>query len=696
MSLSDVNPPMARPSTTTLVGHTVARMTASVALIFLVVSGNFMAGPPIFHWIPLVILTVTGILGWIAVALYRGRLDAELLAAATVPSVAVAITASLSAYPSLSWDSAWHLSTLAGTALLVWYALARWGPRDFVVVLGSLLVLLVAGYLLQVVLAYQTWLSLGMSAATLPLRPLNAGSLALIPTWLSDYVILLAPVMVVIFARAGRGGRWMAAALAVASVAVVIIGGTRSLWLLTAAVAGGLFIAWLWHRPHGRVLVGIGVVVGLLASIAFALALGGRVARSLDEGRLSAFGSAVAQFVRSPIFGTGPGTYGEYRLGYSVQYLEHLAFPNSHNVVLSTAAEEGLLGVLALAIVVACCLVVLRRRWREPDRDTVLLVAAGAGIVVVLGHALVDVVIDVPGIMVCLMVVAGIALVRPSPPKSVTPGPGVGRSVAGHRMPAALAAIGVLVLVLTGALASRFEVSLVRQVQADGAVRGDPGAALTAAVDAASLTPDSTPAWNAIAVAADRAGRLDEAIVAVRHMIALEPFAQHQAELAILLDRSGDSAGAIQEMRSAAADQRDPFVQLNAAILLSKYGLRAEAERAATQLIVLQPLIGIQRSALPAGVQSLWADATAAAIPQLEAAGQWDDALAAALLGNLSLAPGVVAASPVARRAILADVEAAWGGSAASRTAVEHAARADPSDTTCLRGHGAWRRSVAT
>ena len=369
MSLSDVNPPMARPSTTTLVGHTVARMAASVALIFLVVSGNFMAGPPIFHWIPLVILTFTGVLGWLAIGLDRERLDGELLLAAVVPSVVAAGTASLSAYPSLSWDSAWHLSTLAGTALLVWYALARWGLRDFVVVLGSLLVLLVAGYLLQVVLAYQTWLSLGMSATTLPLRPLNAGSLALIPTWLSDYVILLAPVMVVIFGRAGRGGRWIAAALAVASVP-----SSSS----AAPDRSGCLRPWSLADCSSPGCGANGTGVRSWASASSSACSRRSRLRWPSEGALrgaSTRGGCPPSGPRSRVCPFAdlrhwPGHVRRIASAVLRGVLDHLAFPNSHDVVLSTLAEEGLLGVLALAIVVACCLVVVRRRWREPSPDT--------------------------------------------------------------------------------------------------------------------------------------------------------------------------------------------------------------------------------------------------------------------------------------------------------------------------------------
>ena len=665
------------------------RLAATIALLVLIVDSNFMAGPPLVHWIPLAMFGVLGVLGWLVVARDAARLEVEFLVAAVAPLAAATLTAAASAYPSLSWSAAFDLALMSGTGLLICYAISLQGTRDILSVLGVMLVILVTFYLVQVALAYRSWLGLGFAPVTVPLRPLDAGGLASIPTWMSDYVVVVGPAIVVAFARTGRLGRWAARLLALACVAAILVAATRSIWLLLAIAAAAIAAAWLWRRPTARLIMALGGLMGMVGVTVFMVAFGPRITRDLDEGRLSAFGSAVAQFLGSPWIGTGPGTYAEYRLSYPVHVLEHLAFPNSHNIVLSTLADEGLLGLLALGLAAACWLVLWHRRWRERDRDTVMLVAAAVGNALLLGHAMVDVVVDVPGIAVCLMAVGGIALTSHAP-KNGGPRPEVGshstaRDIRRGGVSRGLALAGVLLLVVTGLAALQPELSLVSQSEADDAMSSAPSAALSAALEAAELTPDSAPAWNAVAVASDRAGRLDESISAVEHMVALEPLAQHRVELAILLARTGKPSGAIEQMRVAVQDQRDPFVQLNAAVLFTARDMTVDAVDAATQLVVLQPLVGLQRAALPPLLQSQWPSVTARAVADLQAAGRWDDALTAALIVGGGLVSGVISSAPPALRSTQSAVEAAWHGSEASLASIERSAEAHPSDVSLLR-----------
>ena len=101
-----------------------------------------------------------------------------------------------------------------------------------------------------------------------------------------------------------------------------------------------------WVRTHlkgkqARTAVSVAVVVLPLIVI---LGLADQVGRSLDEGRTSAFGTSFDMFARSPVLGTGPATYPLVRLSESIPILAHYAFPNAHNIVMTTMGETGLWG----------------------------------------------------------------------------------------------------------------------------------------------------------------------------------------------------------------------------------------------------------------------------------------------------------------------------------------------------------------
>lgn len=149
---------------------------------------------------------------------------------------------------------------------------------------------------------------------TLPLRPANTGGLALIPTWFADLAVTAAPLLVAALWRKRAVG--LAAALAAITLAAIVLSGTRSV-LLALAGLGLVTVMILIDRRRGGVTVAAAAVASIAIGTAAALVLLASP-RALDEGRFSAYGSAVERFTESPLFGGGPGTYGVRRMSETV------------------------------------------------------------------------------------------------------------------------------------------------------------------------------------------------------------------------------------------------------------------------------------------------------------------------------------------------------------------------------------------
>jgi len=103
---------------------------------------------------------------------------------------------------------------------------------------------------------------------------------------------------------------------------------------------------------------------------------------------------ATAIFLRRPLMGSGPGTFN--------LFWSHLYPPpmwqamHAHSIIFNTAAEQGIVGLIALAVM---ALAVFRAAWR----DAGLLAALMAFAV----HSLVDSLNVAPAVMIVLAVLMG-------------------------------------------------------------------------------------------------------------------------------------------------------------------------------------------------------------------------------------------------------------------------------------------------
>ncbi len=654
---------------------------ALIALFFLVLWSD--ADTPLFRQAQLGIASLLGAIGWLVV-LVRPRALPGLLVLAPLPLLgSLVLTSVTNAYPSLSWHVVWQCASLTGILwLLCLQAGHPVGRRNLVAAMGIVAALVTTAYLATVLLAWREWLALGFPVTSLPLRPWYTGGILHIPAWLADVVVLCAPVVVVTLWRAGT--RIAAAVLATGGVLAIILTGTRSVLLLIVAVAVVAIVVLVMRRGWRR--TGLPIVLALIGIAGVAVAVVLAAGRGFDLGRSSSYASAVDRFLSSPLVGSGPGTYGVRRMSDPVDALWNLAQPDALNVILTSASDSGLVGLLGLALTAVLCGLAIRRSWGAATGARPLIAAALGSLAVVAGHAMGEVVFALGGIV--LLSIAALAIAATSEAGASNASDRRSRWVWG-----ALAA-GVLAFVIGSAGVVRSEVALASLGTAEAATTTADGA-LLAARAATSASPDSVPAWWVRMVAADRVGDMTDALAAAHRIVALEGFGQEWLSLATLLERSGDLAAARGAMdRAVAKVPADPVVELNAAIFYDASGATAAAEEAARQLLAARSDIEpILRSNLPR-VATLVAGVRADVAARSLVDGNPDAALLVALSGeDRSLAEALLdridATSPDAgsRTAIVS----AWFGDREARAAVDAATQAHPTPTALA---WSWRLAV--
>lgn len=135
-----------------------------------------------------------------------------------------------------------------------------------------------------------------------------------------------------------------------------------------------------------------------------------------DGARVSGFVDAWRFAVDHPLTGVGVG-----RFGYTVRMLEDHPAPrvlHAHNLFLQQAAETGLPGLAGLLLFLGAVMASARSSWRAADRnERLFLAAAGAALVTMLVHNMVDYCLWCPPCGVLFWAVAG-ALVAPEVARS--------------------------------------------------------------------------------------------------------------------------------------------------------------------------------------------------------------------------------------------------------------------------------------
>lgn len=576
----------ARPTgTATILGALGTAATVTV-LVLLVLVGSPFRVDEMGRFAPQIVIGVAGLLGW-GLALVRpwpGLLLPGVALAALMAAQALSTVASHT--PSLAWPALWHQFALLGTTLLAWRAArhATIRPR-LVTALVTTFVILSGVYALELAAYFRHWLDLGLPAGRFPLRPGAGGGLAGLPTWMGDYMVLLAPVAAGAAWRAGRVGR-VAAVVVLAVAAALLVGtGTRSLWLSAGAIGGIAVLAAILRRPT-RPRVALVAVMAVGAGLAaVALDLPARVARDADAGRSSAFGSAIDIFASSPLIGTGPGTYVAERLAHSIPSTAWYVFPSAHSLSLNALAETGILGALAAVAVLLAIAPLVLRAVTHPGRERPVAIGALAGIGMLVLHAHADVVLEMRGIAVLAAASTGLAIWRPdlSSPRPLATPTSTSRVTRMTRAALVVACVFGAVALVPAARSELAAAALFRSYAAS-----DPASARAAAIEAIELDAGLVPAHQRIARLAASSGDLEAAAAALDSVIALEPLAQHRVERAAVQLALGKPTSARADIVKALADDvADPFVRLNAIAIYQAIG--ADTRESLTVLVRMAP-----------------------------------------------------------------------------------------------------------
>jgi O-antigen ligase len=217
---------------------------------------------------------------------------------------------------------------------------------------------------------------------------------------LVGYVVLWLGCM-----RAEGVRRVVLAAAICASAACVILSGTRSLWpglLIVPAVAGAIYRSHLVTRGMARVaaiLAVAAVCIGLLAA--------GFIEKRIEAGmqdvtaslaaddysgsfgrRLIIWNVGLKLFEEAPIFGQGPGNAKPLLESGTAAMGERMTYSHYHDVFLTYAIRDGILGVLVVLAMILAPLVLAARHERDEIGTYGLAFLAGMEIAFLLSGAI--------------------------------------------------------------------------------------------------------------------------------------------------------------------------------------------------------------------------------------------------------------------------------------------------------------------
>ncbi len=213
--------------------------------------------------------------------------------------------------------------------------------------------------------------------------------------WLGEYVVIAAPLAVAGLWSSGAWGRVAGGALLALSVATLVLSHQRGAWLAVLA-QGALGAALLgrnrWREPRvlrgaPALLAAIAIGAGLVAAArpAVVAGLAGRFTQSDLYLRPQMWRAAGGLFLERPLFGWGIGSFEPALAGHAV------ADPGppgargeAHSTVFHVAAERGVAGLVALALLVVAAAGSTREGLRRDAERSILagraLALAGAGI----------------------------------------------------------------------------------------------------------------------------------------------------------------------------------------------------------------------------------------------------------------------------------------------------------------------------
>lgn len=479
------------------------------------------------------------------------------------------IATALSSDPRRSLGNTWLVAFYALAFYLLVDLLRHGWPAELLV--KSLLVvssIVVALGLIEIGQWYADWFAIGGWAhpfppATLRVRAfLGHGNFAagflnlLIPLALTRFiwtrgripklllVLWLVAALIIVFFSSSRGG-WLGTLTALAI--------TLSLLALISPPKGSLKRLRRWISSRWWLMVPLGC--GLALIIAGVIWLGFRQLQHPSHGpiltaRRDFWLTAWRAFQSSPLWGTGPFTYGTQFMKYnSVPYWA--PFAHAHNYLFNLAAETGLIGLASVGWLIVAALRALGQSWQRAGREHRLLMAGCVGSLAGCAvHNLADTILTMPTIVLTLVAVLAVALVdQPSPSSGE---PHLRLSIAWLLLPSIL---------LIGA-AFRSNLAYKPFHQGVWAANTDDWASAVPLLDQAAQSDphlafyhlQSGYAHGVLAAAPSGQEDLEQAIIQYEIGIALEPsYSLNHANLASLYWQAEHRTEAVQQMEAAIA-----------------------------------------------------------------------------------------------------------------------------------------------
>lgn len=442
------------------------------------------------------------------------------------------------------------------------------------------------------------WSTLGLG--WLPPQTYRVGLLLANPNSLALYLVVVVPL---IAAWALNADSWPArAVLALAGLPAVItlvLTFSRGGWLgMTGAggcwiVAGIVTLAHRWRALDRRTrFLSAGtplVVIALLAIVIPVLWQGMGERAGSNTIRQRVWSAAWKAMLARPLTGYGPATFPLSLMRYRDPQKPVHIYEHALSTYLNLGAEQGAVGLLALAAVGVMAGISFRRAWRHTADvgRRVLLLASVSSLIGLSIHGAVDNFLHRPAIVLpALFALAVLAVEAARAGKSRLP----------TRSQWATVGLMGLAVITVGAW-----------VWTDGAYLHHHRAVVAAAADdwaMASQELEAAVRWDPAytfyhhqlgrvygELAMDDPAYLPRAIAAYRWGHADNDFyALNHASLAALYGQAGDWEQAVQEtQRAVALDPYQPVYSFNLGLLLAPQGLMEEAYKAYAQTILLSP-----------------------------------------------------------------------------------------------------------
>jgi O-antigen ligase len=606
--------------------------------------------------------------------------------------IAFAVGIALSPTPRLG------LEYLAYSVLLtcLYLLLVRlWADRFFQRRFGALavgLTLFVCGLYIAIVASH--WLdfwSLVGSIVTPPLRPLFEGLTLGNPSAVMTLAVLfLAPAV----AHLGLDsiGRRIGVGLLVGLVLVVtLLSGSRAGWLGLAIGIGITALTWLLlgenramiRRLAGlhRVQVGLGVaaVVVIPLAVLFGPGIALRIGAGGETGRATFFGTAVRMFESAPITGVGPGGWAANRIVDTPAGEIDYYVPHAHSLYLQTAAEFGLVGIVAGIVAIGCVAWLIAGAIRDVDPVRRRFGWAALFSLAYFGaHQLLDFYPNMPAVLFAFALpIAYLDATsrRPIPMGRLRVSAGIPRQLQrGTRaglLVAALAAIGLL--------AWSESIAAPADQAVAAANRRDWPVALAGAKAAVAADP-SIPAYTfTLGLTAANSGDLALAATSFEQSARADDLPEAWLDLAAVRLQVGNEPGARDALaRSLRLGVQQPAVDVAAAALDLRMGDRQAAADTIVEALLLAPsLAGDTFWTTDPGFAPLWPAILERSITTAAPTVAWEIALVS---GDASRARGLAGQLDPDDRALAELVIDAWNGGPPAIAALESRARARPLD----------------